>query len=129
MKLENQVCSFKQGKKLQELGITAQPLFWHTVNIDPITPNSIIQKWQHSHFNICKKYPAFTISELGQMLGYENLPYFSTEYDMWILPKGSKLKSVGLGTINECEIRSELLLYAIEQGLMSIEICNSRLVE
>ena len=51
------------------------------------------------------------------MLHYENLPYFSKEYDMWMLPKESVLNGQGLGSINECEIRAMLLIYVLESEL------------
>ena len=55
------------------------------------------------HYKSIKNY---SLSELWQMLHYENLPYFSKEYDMWMLPKESVLNGQGLGSINECEIRA-----------------------
>ena len=67
------------------------------------------------------------LSELGQMLHYENLPYFSKEYDMWMLPKESVLNGQGLGSINECEIRAMLLIYVLENKLMSVNDVNDRL--
>jgi len=80
--------------------------------------------------NIVNKY-GFTgevlLSELGQMLHYENLPYFSKEYDMWMLPKESVLNGQGLGSINECEIRAMLLIYVLENKLMSVNDVNDRL--
>ena len=68
MKIENQVVTIEQAKKLKELGVTAEPLFWYVIDIDPITPLDIIQKWQHSNFDQCEKYSAFTVAELGVML-------------------------------------------------------------
>lgn len=125
MKLENQVCTLEQGKKLKELGITAEPLFWHTVNIDPITPKDIIQKWQHSHFNVCEKYPAFTISELGQLLDSETYTKRTgsedSEYAQWEM--GSGLYST------EVEARCEMLITSLTNGTLSAETCNERLAE
>jgi hypothetical protein len=132
MKLQNQVCSLVQAKRFSELGIfQGQSLFFYDTwmaDKNKLQFNSGHQSGD-SYKNSESCFSAFTLSELGQMLGYENVPYFSTEYDMWMLPKGSNLKGAGLGSINECEIRAELLLYSIDQGLTSVETCNSRLVE
>ena len=68
MKIEQQVCTLEQAKKLVALGVTAEPLYWHVIDIDPLTPMDIIQKWQHSNFDQCEKYPAYTVAELGVML-------------------------------------------------------------
>jgi hypothetical protein len=132
MKLENQVCSIEQGKKLTELGITAQSLFWHTVNIDPITPKDIMQKWQHSHFAISEKYPAFTLSELGQMLDSETYTQRTgseySEYANWEwINDGNETASGVYAT--EVEARAEMLITSLTNGSMSAETCNSRLVE
>ena len=156
MKIETHVCNIEQSKKLLQLGIAKNKsyLTWlEAAEYDEM--GSKIIEWHpclfYEHkgdYECCYcpvsmevvsnddefietkgNYPAFTLSELGQMLGYENVPYFSIEYDMWMLPKGSKLKGQGLGSINECIIRAELLIYAIENNLLSVKTCNSRLVE
>jgi hypothetical protein len=132
MKLQKQVCKLRQAQKLKDLGIEQKTLWqWKVNNTQTVVIETPMAMWIEKYVppvgNVF--FSAFTLSELGQMLGYENVPYFSTEYDMWMLPKGSKLKGAGLGSINECEIRAELLLYAIEQGLLSVETCNGRLAE
>ncbi len=128
MKLENQVCNIEQSKKLKEFGITAEPLFWHTVSIDPITPKDIIQKWQHSHFDVCEKYPAYTVAELALLLpnnqGYNSrlsVPSFE-----WVCEDG--FENFQTEGETEAECRANMLIYLLENGL-SIEYCNSRLAD
>lgn len=128
MKIEKQVCSLNLSKKLVELGITAEPLFWHTVNIDPITPKDIIQKWQHSHFDACEKYPAYTVAELGEMLP----EYFESH-------RGPMLKNWYCGILEggedeyfameatQAEAMAAMLIHLLQNGNL-VEACNSRLL-
>ena len=44
-----------------------------------------------------------------------------------MLPKESVLNGQGLGSINECEIRAMLLIYVLENKLMSVNDVNDRL--
>jgi len=142
MKIENQVCTIEQSKKITELTndfnleshfvyVPKFPVFNDELRLTTFIEferrlrNSILSDDAKA---LVTYYPAFTLSELGQMLSYENVPYFSTEYDMWMLPKGSKLKGQGLGSINEAVIRAELLIYALENKLLSSETCNERLI-
>lgn len=97
MKLENQVCSFEQAKKLKDLGIKQDSLFYHFPN-----PNTeeIKKKYKLPDYNVVegskfipsnqikdvramvldgifpKTYSAFTVAELSVMLG-NNYPSWS----------------------------------------------------
>ncbi len=69
MKLENQVCTLEQAKKLKELGIVQDSLFYHI----ECNPNvfEIEQIDENSYKNYDKGDPvfsAFTVAELGEML-------------------------------------------------------------
>ena len=92
MKIENQVCTLEQAKKLMALGVTAEPLYWHVIDIDPLTPMDIIQKWQHSNFDQCEKYPAYTVAELGVMLPPMFRTYHERNKGMWYC----SIKDIGL---------------------------------
>ena len=99
MKIENQVCTLEQAKKLKELGVTAEPLFWYVIDIDPITPLDIIQKWQHSNFDQCEKYHAFTVAELGVMIDWNHVsqsgPY---KEDQHFIAFGHTFKIIAIKT-------------------------------
>ena len=147
MKIENQVCTLEQAKKLTALGVTAEPLFWYVINIDPITPLDIIQKWQHSNFDQCEKYPAFTVAELGVMLPHpsslnemggwvhmsecdttsnDGMPwYLLWEYDLD--KEGAGYGRHIVSGVNEAEARAAMLIYLLENHLTTPEEVNQRL--
>lgn len=63
MKLEDQVCSLELAKRLKELGVKQESLFyWFT--------NQLVYRCDLSKWEKCKKYifSAFTVGELGEML-------------------------------------------------------------
>ena len=151
MKLEQQCCSLEQGKRLKELGVTAEPLFWHVIDIDPITPLDIIQKWQHSNFDQCEKYPAYTVAELGVMLpeeiGHKYNEHSSYYYmqghsdvpvkypKLWVIWYEDNDLSPELEVLNmqfaagdtEAEARAAMLIYLLENHLTTPEEVNQRL--
>lgn len=128
MDIKNQTCLIEQSKKLSELGIIAASMFWHTINVDPITPVDIIEKWQHSNFDNCEKYPAYTVAELGVML-----PALSHS---WVTKGNSYFNcsdnfNVGISNIfsenTEAEARAALLIYLLEEKIITPEEVNQRL--
>ena len=130
MKIENQVVTIEQAKKLKELGVTAEPLFWYVIDIDPITPLDIIQKWQHSNFDQCEKYPAYTVAELGVMLPSETFTQRTgsedSEYDNWEWVDDGNGNANGLYE-TEAEARASMLIYLLENHLTTHKEVNKRL--
>ena len=130
MKIENQVVTIEQAKKLKELGVTAEPLFWYVIDIDPITPLDIIQKWQHSNFDQCEKYPAYTVAELGVMMPSETFTQRTgsedSEYDNWEWVDDGNGNANGLYE-TEAEARASMLIYLLENNLTTPEEVNQRL--
>lgn len=64
MKLENQVCTLEQAKRLKELGVKQQANFYwecHGVNVSLRTSEQI----ESSNWIV---FAAFTVAELGEML-------------------------------------------------------------
>lgn len=137
MTIKPHVCTLEQSKKLTEFGIIQNSLFeWWEYLDEGVNEwqSDVLFKDAEMDDNIKyalanAKYSAYTATELGTMLGIENLPYFSVEYDMWMLPKESKLKGAGLGSINEAVIRAELLIYALNKHFLSVSVCNNRVTE
>ena len=130
MKIENQVVTIEQAKKLKELGVTAEPLFWYVIDIDPITPLDIIQKWQHSNFDQCEKYPAYTVAELGVMMPSETFTQRTgsedSEYDNWEWVDDGNGNANGLYE-TEAAARASMLIYLLENHLTTPEEVNKRL--
>lgn len=69
MKLEQQVTSLEISKKLKELGVKQESLFWHTRISD--TPDGrqdwLLRDTQWGQ-GALEEYSAFTVAELGKML-------------------------------------------------------------
>jgi len=128
MKIENQVCTPEQGKKLTALGVTAEPLYWHVIDIDPLTPMDIIQKWQHSNFDQCEKYPAYTVAELGVMMPEYYETHKGPISDTWYCG----ILEAGDGDYfsiekTEAAARASMLIYLLENHLTTPEEVNQRL--
>ena len=78
MKLESQVCSLELAKRLKELNCKQESLWWwyknprtqykiglsHSEYIFELLPHSLIALAKTSY----KRYSAFTVAELGEML-------------------------------------------------------------
>lgn len=68
MQLEQQVCSLELAKKLKELGVKQESLFYWIESYDPEDANnggwSVIRLMKPNKYN----YSAFTVAELGEML-------------------------------------------------------------
>src|SRR5574341_2010928 len=63
MKLENQVCTLEQAKRLKELGVTQESYFHFGDHLDGVT-----ESWMHEGDEDVF-YAAFTVAELGVMIG------------------------------------------------------------
>ena len=128
MKIEQQVCTLEQAKKLMALGVTAEPLYWHVIDIDPLTPMDIIQKWQHSNFDQCEKYPAYNVSELGVMLPNYYESHKGAMDDTWYcgMLEGGDGEYFAIEK-TESEARAAMLIYLLENNLTTPEEVNQRL--
>jgi hypothetical protein len=67
MKLEHQVCTLEQAKKLKEIGILQESLFYHTMGV----PGILIA---HQQLNMTVQFSAFTVAELGIM--FDNIDIY-----------------------------------------------------
>lgn len=70
MKIENQVCTFEQGFKLEQLGITAEPQNYWVFDGGmkwKVTPTGYFYK-EEEGIEYC---PAFSVAELGVMLPHK----------------------------------------------------------
>lgn len=142
MKIENQVCSRDQAKRLKELGIEQCGYFNYAE-----TRNHIIESWTIDG-NEDTFYSAFTVSELGMMLpkrlkatwkhpdttglggtwesscncplelGYnENKRLFTIKYALIQLCSSE----------NEAVARAEMIIYLLEYNLITASEVNQRL--
>lgn len=144
MKIENQVCSLGQAKKFSELkvGEDAQPLFvWVAkfpmfndeerictfFEFESRLKNSILSSDARAMVGY---YPAFTLSELGQMLDSETytqrLGSEDSEYANWEWVNEGYETAMGVFS-TEVLARADMLITCLGNGSLSAETCNKRL--
>lgn len=130
MKLENQVCTLEQAKRLKELGIEQNSLFtWCLITPDPIGENwyyALIYKEDDSPSAINSEAlgSAFTVAELGAMLvGYE-MPFYWKLWGEYCFKVAGQPK--GYGT--EAQARATYMLHLLESETITPSDCNQRLL-
>jgi hypothetical protein len=144
MQLENQVITLEQAKRLKELGITALATFYFVENYGLIPRmiydgyggyeenETVTNALDGIYKNYC--YPAFTVAELGVMLpsevrtgsgGYGGLVYVFN-------PLGNRLDNCEdfnySDYTSEAEARGSMLIYLLENNLITVEEVNQRLL-
>jgi len=137
MNLENQVCTINQAFELKKLGIVGKSVFFYVSDIPNSTTGlELVISFGYSwdafpcYAAYPTKIPAFTLSELGQMLdsetytqrtGSENSEYANWE---WVYD-GDCIADGPFNT--EVEARAAMLIALLSGGSISAEICNKRL--
>jgi hypothetical protein len=111
MQLEKQVCSLEFAKKLKELGVDQESIwFW-------ARQPAISGDWTIHYFGNVRgerhKFSAFTVAELGEMLpdGYKT----SRQNKNWITYAAFGGADISADT--EADARAKMLVYLIENGL------------
>ncbi|MEK6880067.1 MAG: hypothetical protein AABY22_10685 [Nanoarchaeota archaeon] len=97
MKIENQVSSLQPSKRLKELGVKQDSLFyWHNIDTYPSIMYGDSTEWAGDEL-----ISAFTVAELGEML-----PLFI------IMNNGIYFQDK-----KEADSRAKILIYLLENGL------------
>lgn len=144
MKLQDQVCTLEQAKRLKELGIEYDAYFYHDVHDgmggeQKKGESSIRDHLQRSSMS----YPAFTAAELGVMLpeylsidSYRmHVHSYKQEQNnspaLWTITMGkSSDKEVpDFDSHKEAQARAAMLIYLLENKLTTAEECNKRLTQ
>lgn len=138
MKLESQVCSFDLAKRLKELGVKQDSLFYYQNNPyndgEECIDLMIVEEFSKNNENLiinteCEnddnpKYSAFTVAELGKMLPKslwtptsENLMHCrpANRLGFWCVVYNTK---VWTEEKTEADARAQMLIYLLEQGLI-----------
>lgn len=143
MELKDQVCTFEQAKRLKELGVKQESLFYYfqqTENDDPDVISCDIKDF----FNHAIFHSAFTVAELGDMLP-KILPCESYDYGMVLVqnfPDGKEQSNYTteyisidsdmdyVGSIfeeegsTEAESRASMLIFLLESEVINVEDLN-----
>lgn len=145
MKLENQVCSLELAKKLKELGVKQESLFYYCSALKVDTrlssvsntiwlPEGIFYISEIESFDYRKDYSAFTVAELGEMLPYSiavnnRIQYFycgrNVSKEWWAGYNPANVEYFYEKT--EADARAKMLIYLIENKLISVEEINKNL--
>lgn len=126
MQLSDQVCSLIQAKRLKELRVNQESYFvWKTNEIQEVVSTSQFKKWCEEYLPTCNDYySAFNVAELGIMIG-ENF-YSTLENNHWTINAHHEwIENIFMTT--EAQARAELLIYLIENKIVSVEEINERL--
>lgn len=137
MKSENQVCSLELSKRLKELGIKQESLFYYIEHFDDHKIVPVITDYDREIFNILthdifppRLYSAFTTAELGEIIfqkNYDNLEnagYLHINIEMIDRHEGffyrltNNLTDHIIDEFNEVDARAKLLIYLIEYKIL-----------
>ncbi len=153
MKIEDQVCSLKQAKKLEDLGVSDKSHFtWKVNDIQSVVTETKFCYQVITHLpGLNEYYAAFTVAELGIMLPCYNwaVPIYQGELNsnsdvfqevqVHLSLHYPNCRIVSLGNPEQVwkEITAstlafamaEMLIYLLEAGLISLEDVNKRLIE
>jgi hypothetical protein len=114
MKLEQQVCSLDLAKRLKELGVKQESLFYWSDDVIYIHKRRDAKDW----------YSAFTVAELGEMLPdyiYSQKRFLQS--DDWCIYTAGEPKDFPDGKEmihgnTESDARAKMLVYLIENNLI-----------
>ncbi len=134
MKLSKQVVSLELAKKLKELGVKQESMFWwqeYKSTAEEESPARVI--FGHNDYFNGKWTSAFTVAELGEMLpflvkldymdvgweGYKALK--NGNWETWLHDSNGVLVGSKFYAESEADARAKLLIYLLENNLISHE--------
>ena len=128
MKLENQVCSLELAKKLKELGVKHEALFYYSkpykIHVYSVFRN--VQTYSLAAHTDSPPIAAFTVAELGEMLppitgrGYISTTRFKDkDWHCEFLVSTMNTQKLEVGD-TEADARARMLVYIIENKLIEL---------
>jgi hypothetical protein len=131
MKLQSQVCTLEQSKRLKELGIIQESYLYHYF-FDNV-PRNLSGQWKlhHEYHKNFEHYSAFTVAELGVMLSTtDNIHWSSRIMTDKISYCHVELYNDAWGAYeNEAKGRAELLIHLLNNNVLTPEEVNTRLIQ
>lgn len=142
MKLEEQVVSLEYAKKLKELGVKKESLFyWGAFENPPAgrckeedVPDDfwMLGSKTEKHFNSCDWYiSAFTVAELGEMLpdNCGTSRDFDLGFTVWTYEKTEDEKNFFVNhyhtTDTEANARAKMIIDLLENNLIKLDDINA----
>ncbi len=123
MKITEQVTNLELSKRLKELGVGQDGLFeWENrVWKKSLTQEILEMRWVVtliSSDNDTERCSAFTVAELGEMLG-KNYLYFTKFFDNGNVTFGGREIEPFIAD-NEANVRAKMLIHLIETGVVKV---------
>jgi hypothetical protein len=142
MELEQQVCSLELAKRLKQLGVKQECLFYWDENWDSDVPGgkhwwSLTRSWERKDGNF--QYSAFTVAELGEMLPkdvwFQGIRFeraFDTFQNDWVvgyyyngltpsvIDKNYQIETK-CAAPTEADARAKMLIYLLENKLLTLQ--------
>lgn len=138
MKIENQVCTLEQAKRLQELGVDAESVYyfspWEYFDGETLFIGQKCDKGffhcldgEVETFTAKEVYPAFTVAELGLMLpaGYDTMQTTAEGWRCYDTNGNDVVKDFIYATESEC--RAAAVIHLLESNLTTVQEVNSKL--
>jgi hypothetical protein len=127
MKLQDQVITVEQAKRLEQLGITCESPAYHWIYDSSMKWVLHPLGYYYLENEGIEYFPAYTVAELGMML--------PTAHDSMRLHEGWRVYNEdghdGTGKDEvfrtEAEARGALLIYLLENNIITPEQCNAAL--
>ena len=126
MQLEKQVTSLELSKRIKELGVKQESLFWWHRSWDNINKKENEPYILFNNYEILESdFSAFTVAELGELLN--EIANRIDCGDTWYHLAGQKKWTVGWGgdmheelSDTEADARAKLLIYLLENKLIEL---------
>lgn len=127
MLLEDQVCSLELSKRLKELGVKQESLFYWVRPIDIWQLTAKLTEQDGIYFNHTTidifpmdNYSAFTVAELGEMLPEWHDSCKRQENDWHVRVFEKKKNNICHNAFDESEAnaRAKMLVFLLDQGLI-----------
>lgn len=128
MKLENQVCALEYSKKLKELGVKQESLFYwsHSQRTGWFLANRRDVLIGEENVPIENAVSAFTVAELGEMLQSPLgvMPIMYSDLGQWYfwpseeLAKNLPHPRLPVSANTEADARAKMLIYLLENKLI-----------
>ena len=114
MKLEDQVVGLELAKKLKELGVKQESLFWYN-------PDDSITSCASNECPFDGSYSTFTVAELGEMLPEEYTTIKKAGYK-FNYEAGDNYQLIRIcREETEADARAKLLIHLIEEGIIKTD--------
>jgi len=135
MKLQDQVCTLEQAKKLKELGVRQQSAFKYNQNLYETDKAGELEEgvwtiWYNDFPCLENQYSAFTVAELGVMLPSETLTIRrgseDSKFPNWEWENEGEEKGWGCFD-TEASARADHLIMLLQKDIIKVEEVNQRL--